>query len=173
MDINVRSRKNDVTPAMRDYAAKRLKKFDKMLGGVDEVTVLHDVVKDTHSVEVTIFVDGVVLRSEVTGADMYSCVDGAVDKLERQVRKHKTRLEKRFRKEAQRASLQEIEALPNDNKLVKTKHFDRKPLTVDEAIMSMELLGHSFFAFVNSETNEINIVYKRRDEDYGLLQPED
>ncbi|MCX4265566.1 MAG: ribosome-associated translation inhibitor RaiA, partial [Firmicutes bacterium] len=66
MNINVRSRKNDVTQAMRDYAEKRLRKFDKMLGGVDDVSVLHDVVKDTHSVEVTIYVDGVILRSEVS-----------------------------------------------------------------------------------------------------------
>jgi putative sigma-54 modulation protein len=103
---------------------------------------------------------------------MYACVDSAVDKLERQVRKHKTKLEKRFRKEAQKASLQALEAIQDDRKLVKTKHFDRKPLSVDEAIMQMDLLGHAFFAFVNAETNEINIVYKRKDEDYGLLQPE-
>lgn len=172
MNINIRSRKNDVTPAMREYAEKRLRKFDKMLGGVDDVAVLHDVVKDTHTVEVTIMVDGVVLRSEVSGADMYVCVDGAVDKLERQVRKHKTRLEKRFRKEAQKASMQALEALPNEQKLVRTKYFDRKPLDVDEAISQMELLGHSFFAFVNVNTNEINIVYKRKDDNYGLLQPE-
>ncbi len=172
MNINVRSRKNAVTPAMRDYAEKRLVKFDKMMGGVDEVSVLHDVVKDTHIVEVTIYVDGVILRSEVSGDDMYACVDSAVDKLERQVRKHKTKLEKRFRKEAQKASLQALEAIQDDRKLVKTKHFDRKPLSVDEAIMQMDLLGHAFFAFVNVETNEINIVYKRKDEDYGLLQPE-
>lgn len=172
MIINVRSRKNDVTPAMREYAEKRLAKFDKMMGGVDDVTVLHNVAKDTHIVEVTIFVDGIILRSEVMGDDMYACIDLAVEKLERQVRKHKTRLEKRFRKEAQKASIQQIEALPNDQKLVKTKKFDQKPLTVDEAIMQMELLGHTFFAFLNEETGQINVVYKRKDEDYGLLMPE-
>ena len=172
MNINVRSRKNDVTPAMREYAEKRLAKFDKMMGGVDDVTVLHNVAKDNHIVEVTIFVDGIILRSEVLGDDMYACIDLAVEKLERQVRKHKTRLEKRFRKEAQKASIQQIEALPNDQKLVKTKKFDRKPLTVDEAIMQMELLGHNFFAFVNEETGDINVIYKRKDEDYGLLMPE-
>lgn len=172
MIINVRSRKNDVTPAMREYAEKRLAKFDKMMGGVDDVTVLHNVAKDTHIVEVTIFVDGIILRSEVMGDDMYACIDLAVEKLERQVRKHKTRLEKRFRKEAQKASIQQIEALPNDQKLVKTKHFDQKPITVDEAIMQMELLGHNFFAFLNEETNQINVVYKRKDDDYGLLMPE-
>ena len=116
--------------------------------------------------------DGVILRSEVSSLDMYVCVDQAVDKLERQVRKHKTRLEKRFRKEAQKASMQELEALPNEQKLVRTKRFDKKPLDVDEAISQMELLGHNFFAFVNAETDEINIVYKRKDENYGLLQPE-
>ncbi len=172
MIINVRSRKNDVTPAMREYAEKRLAKFDKMMGGVDDVTVLHNVAKDTHIVEVTIFVDGIILRSEVMGDDMYACIDMAVEKLERQVRKHKTRLEKRFRKEAQKASIQQLEALPNDQKLVKTKRFDQKPLTVDEAIMQMELLGHTFFAFVNEETGTVNVVYKRKDEDYGLLMPE-
>ncbi len=172
MIVNVRSRKNEVTPAMREYAEKRLAKFDKMMGGVDDVTVLHNVAKDTHIVEVTIFVDGIILRSEVMGADMYSCIDMAVDKLERQVRKHKTRLEKRFRKEAQKASIHEIEALPNDQKLVKTKKFDQKPLSVDEAIMQMELLGHSFFAFHNEETGQINVVYKRKDDNYGLLMPE-
>ena len=172
MNINVRSRKNDVTPAMREYAEKRLRKFDKMLGGVDDVSVLHDVVKDTHTVEVTINVDGVILRSEVSSLDMYVCVDQAVDKLERQVRKHKTRLEKRFRKEAQKASMQELEALPNEQKLVRTKRFDKKPLDVDEAISQMELLGHNFFAFVNAETDEINVVYRRRGGTYGILEPD-
>lgn len=172
MQVNVRSRKNAVTPAMREYAEKRLNKFDKMMGGVDEVSVLHDVVKDTHTVEVTIFVDGVILRSEVSGDDMYACVDGAVDKLERQVRKHKTKLAKRFRKEAQRNSVQQLEALPSEEKLVKTKHYDKKPLTVDEAVMQMELLGHAFFVFVNAETNDVNVVYKRKDGDFGVLQPE-
>lgn len=172
MQVNVRSRKNAVTPAMREYAEKRLNKFDKMMGGVDEVSVLHDVVKDTHTVEVTIFVDGVILRSEVSGEDMYACVDGAVDKLERQVRKHKTKLAKRFRKEAQRNSVQQLEALPSEEKLVKTKHYDKKPLTVDEAVMQMELLGHAFFVFVNAETNDVNVVYKRKDGDFGVLQPE-
>ena len=162
MNINVRSRKNDVTPAMREYAEKRLRKFDKMLGGVDDVSVLHDVVKDTHTVEVTINVDGVILRSEVSSLDMYVCVDQAVDKLERQVRKHKTRLEKRFRKEAQKASMQELEALPNEQKLVRTKRFDKKPLDVDEAISQMELLGHSFYVFCNAETDQVNVVYKRK-----------
>lgn len=172
MNINMRSRKDAVTPAMREYAEKRLRKFDKMLGGVDEVAVLHDAVKDTQSIEVTIYVDGVILRSEVAGTDMYACIDNAVEKLERQVRKHKTRLEKRFRKEAQKTSMQALDALPNEQKLVRTKCFDRKPLEVEEAISQMELLGHSFFAFVNVESGEINIVYKRKDENYGLLQPE-
>lgn len=172
MNVNVRSRKNEVTPAMREYAEKRLSKFDKMMGGVDEVSVLHNVVKDTHTVEVTIFVDGVILRSEVAGDDMYACVDTAVDKLERQVRKHKTKLAKRFRQEAQKASMQNLEPLPNDEKLVKTKHYDKKPLSVDEAVMQMELLGHNFFVFMNDETDEINVVYKRKDGDFGLLQPE-
>ena len=172
MNINVRSRKNDVTPAMREYAEKRLRKFDKMLGGVDDVSVLHDVVKDTHTVEVTINVDGVILRSEVSSLDMYVCVDQAVDKLERQVRKHKTRLEKRFRKEAQKASMQELEALPNEQKLVRTKRFDKKPLDVDEAISQMELLGHSFYVFCNAETDQVNVVYKRKGNTYGLIEPE-
>lgn len=174
MKINVRSRKNEVTPAMREYAEKRLEKFDKMLGGVDEVSVLHNAVKDTHTVEVTMYVDNVILRGETSGESMYACIDMVVEKLERQVRKHKTKLAKRFRSGASKRELNivEVPEVEHEVELVKTKTFERKPYAVEDAIMQMELLGHDFFAFINVETDEVNVVYKRKDGNIGMLKPE-
>ena len=174
MNINVRSRKVEVTQAMREYAEKRLVKFDKMLGGVEEVSVLHNVAKDTHTVEVTMHVDNVILRGETSSDSMYSCIDMVVEKLERQVRKHKTKLGKRFREDAGKRELQitEMPIEESEVELVKTKTFERKPYMVEDAIMQMELLGHDFFAFINAETNEISVIYKRKDGNIGMLQPE-
>lgn len=172
MLVSIKARKFDVTPAMREYVEKRMEKFDKMLGGLEEIHVTVSAQKGTHKVEVTIPLHGTILRGEETGPDMYACVDKVVEKLERQVRKHKTRLAKRFREGSSiRFAIQEMEELPNENKLVKSKKFDVKPFSVEEAIMQMELLGHAFFVFVNDETEKINVVYRRHDGDYGLLEP--
>ena len=116
------------------------------------------------------------MRAEVTGDDMYSCIDKAQDILERQIRKHKTRLSKRL----QEGVLKQPDAFrpevdveeEKEFNVVRTKRFAVKPMPVEEAILQMNLLGHEFYMFSNAETNQVNVVYKRKDGNYGLIEPE-
>ncbi|MBO8129089.1 MAG: ribosome-associated translation inhibitor RaiA [Peptococcaceae bacterium] len=171
MRVKVRGKNIEVTGALRDYVEKRLSKLEKFFANFGEVQVTLEIEKDTHRVEVTVPVDGIILRGEEATQDMYASVDLVVDKLEKQVEKYKGRLAKRVRvNPAPAAQDNELEEEPLP--VVKTKRFAMKPMPVDEAILQMNLLGHNFFVFTNAETNEVNVVYKRRDGNYGLIEPE-
>lgn len=173
MLTNIRSRKFELTDEMKAYIEKRMAKYDRMLGGVDEINVLVSEQKNLKKIEVTIPLHDVILRCEDTNTDFYACVDKVAEKLGGPVRKHKTRLAKRMKEGSNNKRV--IAAMPDDSKeaqLVRCKKFTSKPYSVDEAIMQMDLLGHTFFAFVNEETEQINVVYLRHDGNYGLLEPE-
>lgn len=174
MDIKIRGKNIEVTPSLREHVEKRLGKLDKFLKEDQDVQVTLLVEKDRHQVEVTIPLGGYILRGEEETGDMYASIDMVVDKLERQVRKYKTRLAKRLKEDS-------LKDLGNGNTpeeenekplVVRTKRFAIKPMPVDEAIMQMNLLGHSFFVFSNAETEEVNVVYRRKDGNYGLIEPE-
>lgn len=126
--------------------------------------------------EITIPFDGGVLRAEECSDDMYQSVDRVLVKIERQIHRHRTKLEKRLRDDAFQPELPEyFEQLPveeEEHKLVRTKNYPAKPMNVEDAIVQMEMLGHSFFVFVNSETQATCVLYQRKDGDYGLLEPE-
>ncbi|MGE5614591.1 MAG: ribosome hibernation-promoting factor, HPF/YfiA family [Bacillota bacterium] len=165
----------DVTDSLKTRVAKKLGKLEKFFSSQTEAHVRMSVQRNKPILEVTIPADGVILRAEVSSDDMYSCIDKAEDILERQIRKHKTRLEKRlhtgvFKPEYFNKDIDVEEE--TDFKVVKTKRFDVKPMPVEEAILQMNLLGHEFFVFSNAETNRVNVVYKRRDGNYGLIEPE-
>lgn len=173
MRIYVRGKNIEVTPAIRGYVEKRLGKlgkFEQHFGAV-QVTLL--VEKDSHRVEVTIPIDGMILRGEETTGDMYASVDLVVDKLEKQMEKYKGKLRRR----RVMASDQFAEdALPESGEeeflIVRTKRFALKPMAPEEAVMQMNLLGHSFFVFANAEDQQVNVVYKRKDGNYGLIEPD-
>ncbi|WP_027717657.1 ribosome hibernation-promoting factor, HPF/YfiA family [Desulfovirgula thermocuniculi] len=172
MRLQVRGRNMEVTDALRDYVEKRLGKLKKYLEVISDVQVVLAVEGDSHRVEVTIPLGGVILRGEEVTADMYASIDLVVEKLEKQIERYKGRLLRRYEKgasEARAAGQKEEEEAP---RVVRTKRFAIKPMTVDEAIMQMNLLGHSFFVFSNAETNEVNVLYRRRDGNYGLIEPE-
>ena len=123
--------------------------------------------------EITIPIEGGYIRGEEAGDDMYACIDRAAEKLERQIIKHKTKLGKRLKAGSlEDPSLPEVEA-EEELHIVKRKKFSTKPLDVDEAILQMELLGHSFFVFTNSATDRISVLYRRNDGDLGLIEPDD
>lgn len=126
--------------------------------------------------EITIPFEGGVLRAEECSDDMYQSVDRVLVKIERQIHRHRTKLEKRLRDDAFQPEYPEyFEQLPPDeeaHKLVRTKSYPAKPMNVEDAIVQMEMLGHSFFVFVNGETQATCVVYQRKDGDYGLLEPE-
>jgi len=177
MNIIVKGKNMSVTPALREYVEKRIGKFEKFFeGGLREAVVTLVVERELHRVEVTIPLNGYLLRGEEETTDMYTSIDNVVEKLERQVRKYKTRINKQIK------NLSVLDLIPNNNKVVKeeqaeprivrTKRFAVKPMAEEEAILQMELLGHSFFVFLNAETEEVNVIYKRKDGNYGLIEPE-
>jgi putative sigma-54 modulation protein len=177
MKITVTGKNIDVTDVLRDNAMKKISKLDKYFNPEVEAQVTLSVQKNHHIIEVTIPFDGVILRGEESTEDMYASIDNVLDKLERQIRKHKTRLERKLREN----SLKQFDNMPQEPEdreeaynplIVRTKKFAIKPMPVDEAVLQMDLLGHSFYVFLNAETEEVNVVYKRKDGRYGLIEPE-
>lgn len=173
MNVLVRGRNVDVTNALKEYVDKRVGKLDKFLDGVDEVTVVLVVEGDSHKVEVTMPVNGMILRGEEATGDMYASIDLVVEKLEKQIEKYKGKLARRRVAAEQKAAFEPQALLEDDGpQVVKTKRFAIKPMPVEEAVLQMNLLGHSFFVFSNAETEQVNVVYKRKDGNYGLIEPE-
>lgn len=174
MNIIITGRKIDITAGLRDAVNKKLKKLEKFFGDSAEIKVTLSASRDRHTVEVTIFNGGMIYRAEDTSSDMYASIDRVCDLIERQIRKNKTRLEKRLRADAFEAAYEGIDPVTEEDeiKIVKTKRYNIKPMSPEEAVLQMELLGHSFFIFQNDKTNETNIVYKRRKDGYGLIEAE-
>lgn len=175
MNFIITGRKVDVTPGLRERIHKRLGKLEKYFKDDPEIRVTLSVSKDRHTIEVTIFSKGVIYRAEETDADMYAAIDKVVDVIERQMRRHKTHLEKKLKKEAfdipyiSPSNETEVDE-ETEFKVVKVKKFAFKPMSVEEAILQMNLLGHEFFVFDNSENDAISIVYKRKDGNYALIE---
>ena len=180
--FNIRGKNVEVTPTLREYVEKRVGKIARYFDSIDEVSVLLAVEKGRHIVEVTAEIPrgGLVLRGQESTADMYSSIDLVVEKLERQIRKQKTKLERRFRgggfkselfAEEQKARAEQMHDEESDEyPVVKTKRFVVKPMDVQEAIMQMNLLNHNFFVFRDAHTENFCVVYKRNDGAYGLLE---
>ncbi|MGQ9556717.1 MAG: ribosome hibernation-promoting factor, HPF/YfiA family [Desulfurispora sp.] len=172
MQVQVRGRNMEVTPALKDYVEKRLGKLERFLENLNEAQVTMTVEKDSHRVEVTLPLNGMILRGEETTGDMYSSIDLVVDKLEKQIDRYKGRLTRRGGRGAGETAAAALAAgEENGPRVVRTKRFAFKPMTVDEAVLQMNLLGHSFFVFSNAETEQVNVVYKRRDGNFGLIEP--
>ena len=175
MKIVVRGKNFEVTDALREWVEKKLGKIEKYFNNLKEVQVVLVVNRDRHRAEVTIPLDGIVLRGEEETGDMYSSVDMVIDKLEKQIKKYKTKIDKKLKN----GSIKDLQ-LPQENletgyeepKIVRTKRFAIKPMPVEEAILQMNLIGHNFFVFRNSETDMVNVVYQRKDGNYGLIEPE-
>lgn len=176
MQINIRGKNMEITPALQEYAEKRLSKLGKFLNSEAELQATLSVVKENHIVDVTISIGGLLLRGEEATQDMYASIDLVVDKLERQIHKYKTKINRKLRQKG----LKELNekylnmTMPREEeepRIVKTKRFVMKPMPVEEAILQLNLLGHDFFVFTNAETEEINVLYKRKDGNYGLIEP--
>lgn len=176
MKYNIRGDKMVVTDAIKDYTEAKLGKLEKYFKD-DEVTanVLTKVRGNSQIVEVTIPTSKFVLRSEEENEDLYSAIDLVSDKLERQIRKNKTRLNRNVKENIKEFNFdfddfdikEEEEA---KEKIVKRKNIEMKPMDEEEAILEMELLGHSFFVYKDMDTNNTCVLYKRKDGDYGLIE---
>ncbi len=174
MDVIVRGKNVEITEALRVYVTRKLGKLGKFF---DHQPVTAEAVltveKERQIVEVTIPLEGLLLRGEEATSDMYASVDLVIDKLEKQFSKYKTRRERRYAAEV-RAAAHSAAALPPEATpaLVRRKTFPGKPMSLDEALLQMDLLGHDFFVFRNADSNTMNVLYRRRDGDYGLLEPQ-
>lgn len=179
MKLEIRGKNIEVTNALKDYTTKRLSKLEKYLDEVKVAQVALSVEGEMHKVEVTIPLNGMILRGEEATDDMYTSIDMVEDKLEKQLEKHKTKLYRHHRGIGLRQAVRdEIEQQLKENeksaepfKIVRTKRFALKPMDEEEAIMQMNLLGHNFFMFFNAQSEEVNVVYKRKEGNYGLIEP--
>jgi putative sigma-54 modulation protein len=180
MNYNVRGENIEVTPAIREYLEKKITKLERYFTEVPDSNVnvnLRFNQDKTSKVEVTIPLPNLVLRAEETNVDMYAGIDLIIDKLERQIRKHKTKVNRKFREKGDipatfttSDNIEGYDVEDDDLELVRTKRFDLKPMDSEEAILQMNMLGHSFYVFNNADTNRTNVVYKRKDGRYGLIE---
>ena len=180
MTINVRGKNVDITPALREHVTKRVSKINKYFDVSGDITATLTVEKGRHIAEVTVPVNGMLLRGEESTADMYASVDMVVKKLEKQIEKYRTKLSRRvsfkpemiFTQTAPATAELQDDDTSGDFKIVKTKRFAIKPMAVQEAILQMNLINHDFYVFANSDTEEVNVIYRRKDGKYGLIEPE-
>ena len=174
MKYNIRGDKMVVTDAIRDYTEEKLGKLEKYFKD-DDITanVLTRVRGNSQIVEVTIPTSKFVLRSEEENEDLFAAIDLVSDKLERQIRKNKTRLNRNVKENTKEFNfdyvLEDAEE-ESKEKIVKRKNIEMKPMDEEEAILEMELLGHSFFVYKDMDTNNVCVLYKRKDGDYGLIE---
>jgi putative sigma-54 modulation protein len=184
MHFNIRGENIEVTEAIRAYVEKKVTKLTKYFNETpnSEVHVNLKVYNNEQSIEVTIPMKGLLLRAEERHLDLYAAIDLVVEKLERQIRKHKTKVNRKLRGNdnskhmfatgTEGVSTALLEDEEEDYQIVREKRFDFKPMDTEEAILQMDLLGHNFFVYNNAESGEMNVVYKRKDGKYGLIAGE-
>jgi len=179
MKVNVFGKNMQLTDALKDTTIKKIKRLDKFFQQDVEAKVVlsyeNRKMLKMQRVEVTIPFNNRIIRVEEISDDMYDSMDTAVESLEKQIRKYKTKLEDRQQADGS-IRFENVEPLEEEEekefKVVKTKKFAFKPMSIEEAILQMDLLKHNFFVFQNADTEEINVVYKRKDLNYGLIEPQ-
>jgi len=175
MEILVRGDKIAVTEAINNYITEKISKLEKYIDNSENVraNVVIKVKNHEQKVEVTIPLKKFILRAEETQEDVYAAIDVIIDKMERQIRKNKTKLQSKKIKDTKEINVDFVEEIDEEeNKIVKRKKIEVKPMSEEEAIIQMELLGHSFYLFKDSTTLHPTLVYKRADGNYGLIETE-
>jgi putative sigma-54 modulation protein len=175
MRLQVKGRNVEVSEQIRNYAEEKLGKLERLVADPTRVELELTVesnpsIADDHVAEATIWTKGPVLRARESSPDMKASIDQLVDKLERQVKRYRDKRRGR-RHESAAPQPQPVESSEEVPMIVKTKQFPVKPMSPDEAVLQMELVGHDFFVFRNAESDEVNVVYRRRDGRYGLIEP--
>lgn len=175
MNIIISGRNIEVTESLKASVEEKLAKYERYFRSDIDAHATMSVQKTRQIFELTIpLKNDVLIRVEEASEDMYASIDSAIDKLARQIEKHKTKLEKRY-KSHDTIRFEQIPVTSNapevEHTVVKTKKFPIKPMDAEEAILQMEMLGHNFFVFKNSDSDEVNVVYQRKDGKYGLIEP--
>lgn len=174
MKVRFVERKVKISDDLKAYTEKKCQKLDRYFGQEAEAQVTYSILRGMHTVEITVSHRSMYFRAEEQTTDMYASVDGAVDSIDRQIQKNKTRLSKRMRQESFAKAMpiaDAIEDMPDEEfEIVRVKELDVKPMTVEDAIMQMNLLSHEFFFFINSdEKGKYCVVYRRKNGGYGML----
>ncbi|MBP8718309.1 MAG: ribosome-associated translation inhibitor RaiA [Candidatus Atribacteria bacterium] len=182
MNLIIRGKQFELTDSIESYIRKKMKKLQKYFDQIMEAVATVSVEKNRNIFEVTLQAKKAIIRAEEESDNIYTSIDRVVEKLERQLIKYKEKLYYKYSNEynkEQEANITEqkesdisAKADDKDVKIVKTKRFVLKPMSPEEASLQMELLGHSFYVFNNEETDQINVIYKRKDGNFGLIEPE-
>ena len=174
MRYTITGRNIDVTPGLREADIEKIGKLERYFNQDTEAIITLSVTKDRQKIEVTIPVKGHIIRAEEQSTDMYVSIDLVEEIIERQLKKYKTKLidKKQSHIDFSEFYVQEETEADDEIKIEKVKKFAMKPMDPEEACVQMELLGHSFYVFLNAETEEVNVVYKRKGQTYGLIEPE-
>jgi len=181
MELVIKGKNTEVAPAVRDYAQRKLGKLNRYLRSISDVKVefAHENTRSANTrevVQVTVVSNTTMLRAEERAADVYTAVDAVAGTMQRLLERYKGRLYERGRPAAPREQLAEeltevLESEAAPPRVVRVKRFNLQPMTPEEAAEQMEMLGHSFFLFLNTTSDQMGLVYRRRDGDYGLIEP--
>jgi len=173
MNIIVNGRHLEITPALRTYAEEKISKFGRYLSDISEAIVTLSIEKKyRHKAEVLLKVNGILIQAEGVTDEIYSAIDEVSEKLDRQVKKYKEKLVS-YRKGGAKAQEGAVRTAAHEEtgRIIKNKQFELKPMSPDEASMQMELLGKDFYVFINDISNDINVIYLRKDGNFGLIEP--
>ncbi|GAA5415630.1 ribosome hibernation promotion factor [Paraliobacillus ryukyuensis] len=183
MKYNIRGENVEVTGAIKEYIEKKIGKLERYFDTTptSDVNVNLSVYNDEQQIEVTIPMTNLLLRAEEQHTDLYASIDLVVNKLERQIRKYKTKVNRKTRQQGapkhifaemeKEATVENQQDESDDIEIVRTKRFNLKPMDSEEAVLQMDMLGHAFYVFTNAESGDTNVVYRRRDGKYGLIEP--
>ncbi len=173
MKTTISAKKMQIPQNFTDYAQQRIdSKLGKFFGDDADVKIVISEHKTEIVIELTVRYNSMLYRAERSAVDKNAALDDAIDKIIRQIRKNKTRVEKRLKDTAFKESFTELVPEQTDYEIIKHKKFKMRPMDIEEAILQMNLLGHNFFMFTNAATGEINVVYKRAEGNYAVLEPD-
>ena len=174
MNLVISGKNIDITEGLRSAVEEKIGKLERYFTDSTEVHVTLSTEKNRQKIEVTVPMKGSIIRAEETSTDMYVSIDLVEEVIERQLRKYKNKLIDKAQNAVQlsKAFIEEDAYEDEDIRIIRSKKFEMKPMDPEEACVQMELLGHNFFVFRNSESDEVNVVYKRKGNTYGLIEPE-
>lgn len=172
MKVQITAKKMQIPQAFTDYAEKKLSKLDRFFGDEADAKITMSSIKEEITVELTVKHENIIFRAEQRARDKNDALDACIDKIIRQIRKNKTKIEKRLKANAFAAEpVDEDEQEQKQYTIIKRKQFNLRPMSAEEAILQMNMLGHNFFMFKNGDSGEVNVVYRRDDGDYAILEP--
>lgn len=175
MRYTIVGRNIEVTPGLKKAVEEKIGKLDRYFTPDTEVNVTMSVQRERQSIEVTIPIKGTIIRAEESSSDMYVSIDLVEEVIERQIRRYRKKLidKKQSALSFSQAFMEEEDEHPEEDiRIVKTKKFAIKPIDPEEACLQMEMLGHNFYVFLNADTDQVNVVYRRKNGTYGLIEPE-